>query len=75
MMAETSDRYPPVVSRREAARRLGMSTWTLNKYSHELEIVTQHGVNMAGERFTRDMIALDSVERLQVKLAATHRAA
>jgi len=74
MHHNTPQDHAPVVSRREAARRLGLSTWTLNKYNAELEIVPQHGVNVAGEAFTREVVTLASVERLKAKLGAAKAA-
>ena len=54
----------PVVSQREAAARLGISTWHVQKMLHrELEVVEQHGVNEAGERFVRELVTVASVER------------
>ena len=75
MTGTKASRYPPLVSRREAARRLGVSTWTLNKYTAQLDVVEQHGVNVAGEQFTREMLTLESVERLRDTLAGDKRAA
>jgi hypothetical protein len=64
MARERKDEQGPVISQREAASRLGISTWHVNKMLHrELEVVEQHGVNLAGERFVRELVTVASVDR------------